>query len=380
MQSRYSFEGLSVLNIQRLINSIIPGLDRILTVYYCNEIKAVKAVAFNEHQKTNQEEVSISDISFFNELRKKHTPFSWHLKEELPFYIQKSGKKQIDMFALDDVVLLLRLYNEHDGLFDLFFLYFKENTNYLGLRKDNSGLNQESKMVIGNLLYNTLNAVTRKDKKDRNFMIENRKVVESVLKRFKSQKKKYDNVLMRYELSLVSLFEKYLHEFSLERGKDFTLSEGAIKEIKNFAGDISHIKQIAEKAVDEAEILNNQDDLDQIVIDECYLDLDAISKAESDRIISIDKSEDKYYKTRALLNKLEAAIVKLKQQNINITGSNVGKACAVPISAPAISDALKKHSNKIQKLMNNEPGNWPLLRQDFRPLQNILTRRSAMGA
>ena len=59
-------------------------------------------------------------------------------------------------------------------------------------------------------------------------------------------------------------------------------------------------------------------------------------------------------------------------KNMDLTSANVSNAFATPISAPAISDALKKHRNKIITLMNKYPERWDIIRRDFRPVKNIL--------
>jgi hypothetical protein len=45
---------------------------------------------------------------------------------------------------------------------------------------------------------------------------------------------------------------------------------------------------------------------------------------------------------------------------------------APPISAPAITDALSKNRILIRQLITRHPGKWEIIRQEFRPLQNIL--------
>jgi len=57
---------------------------------------------------------------------------------------------------------------------------------------------------------------------------------------------------------------------------------------------------------------------------------------------------------------------------LKLTGTNVGKACPVPISAPAISDALYNHKSKIINLMKTYPDKWDVIRTDFRPLKNVI--------
>jgi hypothetical protein len=90
--------------------------------------------------------------------------------------------------------------------------------------------------------------------------------------------------------------------------------------------------------------------------------------------IGIEAIEDsRYIKTIQMLNKLENAANKVQSNGKSLSGSNLGHAMSTPISAPAISDALKKHKNKIQSLCNKYPDEWTLIRKAFRPVINILS-------
>ena len=77
-------------------------------------------------------------------------------------------------------------------------------------------------------------------------------------------------------------------------------------------------------------------------------------------------------RTILLLDRLETAGIKVKQNNQKLTGTNVGSACDTPMSAPAITDALQKHSIRIKQLLKEYPNRWQILRQEFRPLQNLI--------
>jgi hypothetical protein len=72
----------------------------------------------------------------------------------------------------------------------------------------------------------------------------------------------------------------------------------------------------------------------------------------------------------------EAANIVLKQKK-PLIGTNVGKAFEKPITAPAISDALKNHRKTIKDLINENPQRWTLIRNEFKPLINLLTIRFA---
>jgi hypothetical protein len=84
-------------------------------------------------------------------------------------------------------------------------------------------------------------------------------------------------------------------------------------------------------------------------------------------------SDSRFHRTIQLLNRLESAAKKVQANGNSLTGSAVGQAMDNPISAPAISDALKKHKNKIQTLCKDFPEEWLTIRKSFKPIMNALS-------
>ena len=72
-----------------------------------------------------------------------------------------------------------------------------------------------------------------------------------------------------------------------------------------------------------------------------------------------------------LLDNLNEAVKSVVNQKQTPTGILVGQALKKPISAPAISDALKNHRSKILTLLNQYPNRWVELIQYFKPIQNL---------
>jgi hypothetical protein len=77
-------------------------------------------------------------------------------------------------------------------------------------------------------------------------------------------------------------------------------------------------------------------------------------------------------RTLQLLDRYEKAARELRKRKEPITGAKLGLACEPKVSAPAISDALRKHRKRILKLLNEYPNRWTVLRQDFKPIRNLL--------
>ena len=85
-----------------------------------------------------------------------------------------------------------------------------------------------------------------------------------------------------------------------------------------------------------------------------------------------DQRTDKKEKVSIMLDKIEHAVKTVIANKDRINGVNVGKAFAKPISAAAITDFLKKRSDLINEILDNDPTRFPESRAHFRPLQNII--------
>jgi hypothetical protein len=83
-------------------------------------------------------------------------------------------------------------------------------------------------------------------------------------------------------------------------------------------------------------------------------------------------------RTRQFLNRLERSASILADNGEDLTSSAVGQTMERPISAPAISDALRKNKRRVLLLLEQNPTQWPLIRQYFKPLINIVDKEKAL--
>jgi hypothetical protein len=80
--------------------------------------------------------------------------------------------------------------------------------------------------------------------------------------------------------------------------------------------------------------------------------------------ISVDK-------TILLLEKYELAAQKVLQQGLPINGKNIGAFLEPKISPPAISDAIKKNTERIKNIFIEAPTKWMSIRTFLKPLREI---------
>jgi hypothetical protein len=80
--------------------------------------------------------------------------------------------------------------------------------------------------------------------------------------------------------------------------------------------------------------------------------------------ISVDK-------TTLLLDKYESAAHRVQQQGLPINGKNIGAFLEPKISPPAISEAIKKNTERINRLFIENSTKWMSIRTFLKPLREI---------
>ncbi|NTW34107.1 MAG: hypothetical protein HGB12_16065 [Bacteroidetes bacterium] len=377
----FSFIENYILNVLDKAHSMLPGIEKIIAIYFnpeTNSIKAKCAVEDNEEGKTI-EELSIEDSDgIIDKLRIKNSYFNWYQRDETPFEV-KQKKKQVQMSVfneLDNIVLCLGYFNEHDKKNDLLFFYFNKDRSNFGVSESDKFLTPTNKKIIGFMLYNSIKTIVESANKDIVILKTYNESTKSLVKRYSQTKEELLKARNSYGLSLIDLCKMYLKELgNKETRYNYIFSEDALNRIKAFQGDITELKNIIQKAVDYVSNLYFDSNEQDIYISEDYLNFETLCGG-----IAVKPQEtqlfDKYSKTINLLEKLEKAARNVVAQSMNLTSANVGNACSTPISAPAISDAVKKHKNKIIFLLNKYPDRWKLIRSDFRPVKNVLSVNS----
>jgi hypothetical protein len=197
-----------------------------------------------------------------------------------------------------------------------------------------------------------------------------------IIRNYESNTRKFDKLRESYGESLLALCRDYLSELSEYHKRNFILSSDAIDKIRNFTGNIALLKLILEDAAAYVtHIYFEEDDIDiEIHGWELNFDKFTVTETSSQDLRKIDNKESK---AMQLLDKLEKAAEEVIRNKQPLTSANVGKHCPTPISAPAISDALKKNRKRVVSLLEKYPEKWVLIRHQFRPIKNVQQNQRA---
>lgn len=372
----FTFTEKPVLQILQLLPSLLPGIEKVVAVYYSEDIKDIVAGYIrNEDGEYLQETFKIEDPSVFYDLRSVKTPYSWLRKEDIPFEIKHEVKVQMEIFnELNNNILLIRNQNQDDKLNDLFFIYFNKDLSNFGNINPGKLLTTENKTIIGHLLRNSILTFVKHSERDKNLFASLTENTRSLVKERNFYKTELVSTQNKFKDEILRLSNIYLDELTERNGITYLFNNDAINKIREYHGNIDDLKLLITQAAHFAETMNLDENSNNVVIADFHLFMN-VKKEPGQDVLIAEQPQDipvKYNKTFLLLEKLENAANQLKSKNLLLTGANIGHEFPTPISPPAISDALKKHRNKILFLFEKYPDRWKIIRSEFRPVQNIL--------
>jgi len=374
MAEYFSFIDRQIVNILKISGLLIPGIEKVVAIYYDYTLDDIYTKSLRRNSSGTQiEDLLIDDFkNSLQKLRTQKESVKWFRKEELPFELKDGNKVEMEIFdEFENVVLMLSFFNENDKKNDLLFFYFNENAGNFEISDSHNALSVKNKRIIEFLLFNNIRAIIETNKNDLQLL---KLLIEEKRSNTKSNNLVKENFIIlkkKFGQSLGNLCITYVKEFSTQRNKEFKLTEDALIKIANYEGDINNLKPTIERSISCVENTNFDNDKDILEINEWdinFFDYDVKTKPNEKKL----EIPNKYTKTILLLDKLENASQEVKSKNYGLTSANVGKAFPTPITAPAISDALKKHRKKILYLLKQHPEKWRIIRNEFRPLLNII--------
>ncbi|HHE65024.1 MAG TPA: hypothetical protein ENL09_03275 [Bacteroidetes bacterium] len=367
MLSVYSFKNHFLESLLSNGAAMFPGAEKLLAVYYNNDSLGLigKELDLNSDSPTLNPEVS-TDKSIIK-LRKQRPRSTW-LKNFEIVASENTSKAQLNIHSeYDNHVLLIRFPNSSDGFSDLLFVFFRNEDQIFQFSGNPQKLSTSIKDAVANILVRSLDVIRNQLENDAaifDLINKSDSVYDQQLNSLKYQlESKTKEQLNHYK----SLAESVSDPFSKQTGHSITWTEESLLKLIKMQLPLKELKSVLKNALTivvnrsikpGAAIEINANDL----ITESHQELGADAP-----IISI-----RYERTYQLLDRYEEADKRVTQEKIPLTGVNLGKYCNPAVSPAAISDALKKHGKKIMTLFDQEPNRWSLLRNEFRPVKNIM--------
>lgn len=350
--------------------NMFPMLSRIIVLGVKEDLYEV--FSWNKDLGTTQENLEINKLEGFDSFNIKQKKYTWYNEEELPFNIEENlDTATLDIFReMNRNILVLNITSEDSPLY--IFLYFNKNRKHFTLLNKDEAFSHDNREIIAQLATNSIKTLIENRKVDQKVHKYFRQGLEAMALQQQNAQQGQSGEIRLLEKMIVEMANEYLINIGREQNLSIALSPDAREKIASFRGSPSALRDMLFRAtiLSTNISIGNQED-ERYIIENWHL-LSVKADEKDDEEASTPILQHRYIKSYQLLDRMEDAvkIVLASQQNVN--GVNVGKSMQPPISAPAISDALKKHRNKIISLMQQFPNRWINLKNHFKPLQNIL--------
>ncbi|MBP8977966.1 MAG: hypothetical protein KBG26_05225 [Bacteroidales bacterium] len=377
MNSFVSFTDAPPLRLLRFAADAIDGIEKGLIVFYQmpgNKLIA-QSVERNHDEGWEVRSVLVEDFyEFFRSERQRKGAYQWLGKDDLPFEVHNQAFSHTIFDEFDRTILLLRFLDETNQGYDLLYLYFNPRFKSAFLSSEKQSFSTSEKALTAQILHRllaTFLVLMREERESFGQLMNNTR---QLANRFQNERNKTELLEKQAGQSLVEYSKDILNELACKYNRKALLSPEAETLIRNFSGKLSHLKELLTNAFHFSLILNEPNQ--ELMIQDWHMDIEK-SPLKSDK-----RRKEKYEhlgRTGDLLNRLEFAARSVLNDRLPLTGKNVGSHCDKPISAPAISDVLKKHRSEIIALFEQYPDQWPIIRKDFAPIRNILIASGEKG-
>lgn len=377
---KFSFLSDTLLSIANCCRSLFPMASRLVAVEYGNSQYRVLSMQKNSYEISEQEDVPNNEN--FRIMLNSSKESLWCMEDELPFSVDsKSLKQSFDLFD-EHNRNILQLRQKYNNLDYFVFVYFNQSMQHFmligdnGQKSDNGKFTNENKNIIGQMAVNSLRTFLNTMTEDLTVFDQVKSAMNSMVIQQKTNNNGQSSEIKLLENMIVEMASEYLNNLSHEYEVKLVLSPSSEKRISTFRGQPSALRRILKQAAVLAVNMNNQKN--KVVIIEDYFIInvheneDLTNNVEEQGEVESTVIHHRYVKTYQMLDRFEEAVRTALLRGQSVTGVNVGSNLNPSISAPAISDALKKHGPKIVSLMNEYPDKWNALRQHFKPVQNII--------
>lgn len=354
---------------------LVPGLKKVLGFYYDSFEKRI-ASSILESQKKGIEELDLEnefDLRQIMKSRNEKQATSWLSESDLPFLLKTNHHIQSQVFSeLDNTIILLRFPNKDDGKMDLIYLFINADASNFGLRTESDILNTENKSIIGHLIYNSFKQIL--DQRS-NFIKENSQLKNHyslIQKKIEIQKQEYKQQQQDSHKQKLNYCQYIIDKVSINLGIHIEMGLELKELLGKYNGTIQSMEVLVIDAIERANDTNINILSPILTLEEWHfdnLDQDIFEAASLPEELGTDS---RHVRTFAILDRYEESARKLLSNREKLTGANVGKALPNPISAAAVTDSIKKHQNKINTLCKQYPNRWKIIRNEFRPLMNVL--------
>lgn len=351
---------------------MFPGIDRVVMLYVDENQESGGREILQAGTRYQLKIVNTDGLQErLRQMAAEPAGYSWLHKDQLPFEPRLSGDRQMQLFSEQyHIVLMVRLKSATGRGMDVYYLFFREDQSNFGISRLQGSLDTTRKALVGSLVYRFAQLWYQSMQTIQTGLQEFTDVTRQLL-----HQQQNDPWKAHHGHWFDGWVHTYLEELAQSAGFQLQLSAAARERLLQ-AGSYQKAADALKNGARYAIMLHSGSGSDTVLIEANYLILPASAGSVSTQENKeAGGPQSRLGKTILLLDRLEKAAQKLAATGSDLTGSAVGQTMERPITAPAITDALKKNSRRIIHLLEKYPDRWQLIRQQFRPLQNLVEKR-----
>lgn len=316
-----------------------------------------------------------TELPFIQKFRKQKQPHNWVKSDMIHFItgVKKSRKKLQQLSFVDEDqnhFLCLKFLSPIDHLYDTIVLKI-ENSSILEMSKSGSQLSAQSKNLIGKLLYQTFKSRIEEE-------YQNNETHRLVLNNIQIQSKNVnalqaenDIIRANYKKSVLYFINNVMSRMSDKFNMSVALSDKAQEYILDKDLDITSLEKTLIQAAHMAANLTLNYSNTIVIQPENIL----VNQTEEQ--VQPITHNDKHAGVIELLDRYETAAETAQAKDWKINGNTVAELCTPSVTPSAITFNLKKYKKSINILLDRYDDKWPLLRNHFKPLKNIIVHQQS---
>lgn len=366
----YSHRNHYLRHILLNAKSLFPGAISATSVYYDSSSFGliIDDLSLIEESPILKElSLSAFDSEQLLQLRKQKLRYSWL---NSPFSEESRQDDQLKIQTeYEKHTLLIRFPNKTSGLNDLLFIFFKNEEQLFRFTSKSAKLSTELKQSIASIYVRSLDVIRMQIENDAEINeVLSDHIISSEQKEesHKSDLEEKDKKELQFYKSIV---EKESKAILVNHNLKVEWSDEALKKLIADNADIYSLETAVKKAL----IIG----LNETKVGSQTFTIKSKHLSSSDLVANIPIPQNEIIesqkRTYLLLDRYEKAAIQVLKAQQSLTGAHLGQFLSPPVTAAAISDAIRKHSQKITNLLQKYPNRWEIIRKQFRPIQNKVT-------
>nr|WP_321410451.1 hypothetical protein [uncultured Carboxylicivirga sp.] len=349
--------------------SYMDGIDRIFG-FWPDYNSGYQGIEWTRNTEEEVLEISNEIQTFLNNESKINSSFQWLNANRLPFItIEQPKIGQLDLFTESKYLVLhvkQKLGNKDSNAH--FYLFFRDNKSNFGITESKESYTTSEKAIIGRLAKNYAESIVSNFLRSISSTIQFKESTQKLLISKQEENDAQNNDFHKWNNYWL---DDYLYSLGKRDGFNYVIHDDARKLLIEKCSNLSQLKKSIEDSFVYICNLSFAEPGDTIELIPVYLIVASLANISDERNININ---NRISKTVDLLNRLEKSALIVLNTGNSLTSAEVGKNMDRAITAPAISDALKKNKVRILQLLSEYPDQWPTIRKHFKPVVNLFEK------